>query len=84
MFRITYFFWRAVFLEQLLFQKTLPSVTATFFRRVSYGYSYGFFPRCTSYLFVGNQVNSVPAKWSLSAVVLSCVSIIAHSITHCS
>ena len=29
-FRITYFFWRAVFLEQLLFQKTLPSIAATF------------------------------------------------------
>ena len=29
-FRITYFFWRVVFLEQLLFQKTLPSIAATF------------------------------------------------------
>ena len=29
-FRITYFFWRAVFLEQLLFQKMLPSIAATF------------------------------------------------------
>ena len=28
--RITYFFWRAVFLEQLLFQKTPPSIAATF------------------------------------------------------
>ena len=36
MFRITYFFWRAVFLEQLLFQKTLPSVTATFFRGATF------------------------------------------------
>ena len=29
-FRITYFFWRVFFLEQLLFQKTLPSIAATF------------------------------------------------------
>ena len=28
--RITYFFWRATFLERLLFQKTLPPIAATF------------------------------------------------------
>ena len=29
-FCITYFFWRATFLERLFFQKTLPSIAATF------------------------------------------------------
>ena len=34
MFGIAYFFWRANFLERLLFQKTLPSITATFLEKL--------------------------------------------------
>ena len=35
-FRITYFFWRAVSLEQLLFQKTLPFIAVCLFRRATF------------------------------------------------
>ena len=58
------FFWRAVFLEQLLFQKTLPSIAGTFseellFYNILFQKSYYFtatvpFYSYTSYLFVSN------------------------------
>ena len=61
-FRITYFFWRAVFLEQLRFQKTLPSIAAIFSEELLlynllFQKSYYFtatvpFHSCTSYLFI--------------------------------
>ena len=63
-FRITYFFWRAVFLEQLLFRKTLPSIAATFskellFYNIVFQNSYYFtamvpFHSYTSYLFISH------------------------------
>ena len=87
-FRITYFFWGAVFLEQLLFQKTLPPIAATFSEELLFYNTFSEelcftatvpFHMYTSYLVVSNLVNSVPVKRSLSAGVLSCISIIAQS-----
>ena len=88
-FRIAYFFWRTVFLERQLFQKTLPSVAATFseellFYNVLFQKSYYFttmvpFHSYTSYLFVNNEVISVPVRCSLNAGFLSCVSVIAQN-----
>ena len=85
----TYFFWRTAFLERLLFQKTLPSIAATFseellFYNILFQKSYYFiatvpFHSYTSYLFASNQVNSVPVKCSLSTGVFSCLSAIAQS-----
>ena len=67
----------------------LPSIAATFpeellFYHALFQKSYYFtatvlFRSYTSYLFVSNYVNSVPVSCSLSAGVLSCVSIIAQS-----
>ena len=61
-FRITYFFWRAAFLEQLRFQKTLPSIAAIFseelllynllFQKSYYFTATVLFHSCTSYLFI--------------------------------
>ena len=58
------FFWKAAFLERLLLQKTLPSITATFseellFYNVLVQKTYYFtatvpFHRCTTYLFFSN------------------------------
>ena len=60
----TYFFWRTAFLERLLFQKTLPSIVATFseellFYNILFQKGYYFtatvpFHSCTTYLFVSN------------------------------
>ena len=87
--RITYFFWRAAFSERLLFQKTLPSIAATFseellFYNVLFQKSYYFttmvpFHSYTSYLFVNNEVISVLVRCSLNAGFLSCVSVIAQN-----
>ena len=63
-FHINYFFWTAVFLEQLLFQKTLSSIAATFseeviFYNMIFQKKYYFtatvpFQTSTSHLFVSN------------------------------
>ena len=80
-----------LFLEQLLFEKALPSIAVTFsegllFYNILFQKSYYFtvtirFHIYTSYLFISKKVNSVPDKGSLSAGVLSCVSVIAQSRT---
>ena len=90
MFHITYFFWRAAFLERLLFQKTIPFIAATFseellFYKMLFQKSYYFratipFPQLYFlYFFVSNKVNSVLVKCSLSTGVFSYVSIIVQS-----
>ena len=43
-FRITYFFWRALFLEQILFQKTLLSIAGNFSEELLF-HSHSFFPQ---------------------------------------
>ena len=78
------FFWRAAFLNRLLFQKTLSSIAFHLFRRATFlqcNFSEELlfhisFLSYASYLPVSKEVSSVPSTWSLNVGVLSCVSII--------
>ena len=82
-------FWRATFLERLIFQKTLSSMAVKFseelfFYNILFQKSYHFtatlsFHSYTSYLSVGIEVSSVPITYSQSVGVLSGISITAES-----
>ena len=77
-FRITYFFWRAAFLERLLFQKTIPLIAATFSEELLFYntlFQKNYYFTATLLFTAALLIYSLVIKWT----VLSCASIIAQN-----